>query len=97
MNQTQRILCKLKDTHNIMVGAATKMLERGEELKATKERVDDVMRTSELFMFKALPWYSRIYHKSKRVFFCQFWWCSSCINNCLQCCFFDDKDDSQMS
>jgi len=92
MNQPQRILVKLKDTHNVMVKAATRMLKRGEELKTTERRVKETLETSELFMFKTIPWYSRIYHKSKRLLFCPGWWFTSCLNNCISCCFKEDDE-----
>ena len=78
MNQTQRIMYKLKETHNIMVKSTFNLLERGEHLKTAEKRSDDVMKTSELFMFKTIPWYSRVYIKSKKLLFCPSWWFTSC-------------------
>lgn len=75
MSITQRIISELNETQNIMIRSIRRMLERGEDLKYTEKKSIEILETSELFMFKTIPWYERAYIKLKKtICICPSWW-----------------------
>lgn len=78
-SQRNRILARLLDTFSIMKRVVYKTVTRGVELTELERMSAEVMETSQLFMFKTIPWYKRLYYRLKKVFcICPAWWCSGC-------------------
>jgi hypothetical protein len=77
VNQTHnRILARLLDTFSIMKRVVYKTVTRGLELTELERKSSEVLETSQLFMFKTIPWYKRAYHRLKKVLcICPSWWC----------------------
>jgi hypothetical protein len=70
-----RIMALLGKTHNIMLNATRHMAQRGNDLEVAEQRSIDVLNTSQLFMFKTIPWYERLYIRLKRTCcICPAWW-----------------------
>ena len=74
-DRASRILQSLVDIQNIMLNSIKQILNRGEELHILEKKSDDVMKTSELFMFQTIPWYEKLYKRTvKKLCFCPLWW-----------------------
>ena len=83
MEIRQRIIEKLRQTHTLMVSLTEQLLQRGNSVERLEERTEQVLRTSELFMFRVIPWHQRLLHRVKRLFFCPRWW-FFCCSNCAR-------------
>ena len=73
----QRILASLNDTHNIILRSTRRLVTRGVDVEVTEAKSLEILQTSELFMFKTIPWYERAYKTLKRKLCrCPSWWFS---------------------
>ena len=75
METIKRILHTLNDTHNIMLRATRRLVTRGIDTEITENKSMEILQTSELFMFKTIPWYERLYSRiKKKICICPLWW-----------------------
>lgn len=78
-NKINKIYSKLYHVQAIMIKNTRYVLNRGQDLDVTEKKAEEVMKTSELFMFQTIPWYERLYKKTRKIICCcPSWWFKCC-------------------